>query len=158
MIRTLLATGLLTLSMFAIPAFAEESETVLAGSSNAAYEEVLEEATMAEITLPPVVEQIIQAPEPIYLGTYKLTAYCSCSKCCGKWGGKRTSSGTIPTVGRTVGCNSLPAGTRILINGHEYTVEDTGNMRNNVIDIYMGSHQAARNFGVQHNVPVFMIP
>lgn len=85
-----------------------------------------------------------------YLGTYKLTAYCNCSKCCGKWAGRNTASGTVPTAGRTVACNSLSFGTKININGHIYTVEDTGNMADNVIDIYFNSHAAALDFGVKY--------
>lgn len=85
-----------------------------------------------------------------YLGNYKLTAYCNCSKCCGKWAGGNTASGTVPTVGRTVACNSLPFGTKLNINGHIYTVEDTGNMADNVIDIYFDSHSSALQFGVQY--------
>lgn len=97
----------------------------------------------------------IDKQEPIsnkgtYLGNYKLTAYCSCSKCCGKWAGGNTASGAQPTVGRTVACNSLPFGTKININGHIYTVEDTGNMTDNVIDIYFDSHSSALEFGVQY--------
>lgn len=85
-----------------------------------------------------------------YLGYFKLTAYCGCSRCCGSNGGRVTSSGTIPTAGRTVGCNGIAAGTHININGHSYIVEDTGNTANNVIDIYMNSHQEALNFGVKY--------
>lgn len=86
-----------------------------------------------------------------HLGKYKLTAYCSCSSCCGKWSQyKKTASGTTPKEGRTVACNSLPAGSRISIGGHEYIVEDTGNMKDNVIDIYMDSHSSALEFGVKH--------
>lgn len=85
-----------------------------------------------------------------YLGNYKLTAYCNCSKCCGKWAGGNTASGTVPTAGRTVACNSLPFGTKLNINGHIYTVEDTGNMADNVIDIYFDSHSSALQFGVQY--------
>lgn len=84
------------------------------------------------------------------IGTYKLTAYCPCSKCCGKWAGGNTSSGTIPTQGRTVACNTLPAGTKVNINGHDYIVEDTGSMKGNVVDIFFNSHQEALNFGVQY--------
>lgn len=90
-----------------------------------------------------------------FLGKYKITAYCSCSICCGKNGGKITSSGTIPTVGRTVGCNSLPAGTEIIIDKHKYIVEDTGNVPDNVIDIYMESHEAALARGTRYNVSVY---
>lgn len=85
-----------------------------------------------------------------YLGSYQLTAYCNCSKCCGKWAGGNTASGTTPTAGRTVACNSIPFGTKLLINGHTYTVEDTGNMADNVIDIYFNSHEAALQFGRQY--------
>ena len=87
----------------------------------------------------------------VSIGDYKLTAYCSCEKCCGKWSQfNKTASGTTPQQGRTVACNSLEFGTKIVINGSVYTVEDTGNMGTNVIDIYFNSHEAALNFGVQY--------
>ena len=80
------------------------------------------------------------------IGTYKLTAYCPCSKCCGKSNGI-TASGTKATQGRTVACNSLAIGTKININGHDYIVEDRGTSH---IDIFFNSHQAALKFGVQY--------
>lgn len=83
------------------------------------------------------------------LGTYKLTAYCNCSKCCGKWAGGPTKSGAMPVAGTTVACNTLAMGTRISINGHEYTVQDTGHLADNQIDVYFDSHSAALEFGVQ---------
>lgn len=92
----------------------------------------------------------------ISLGTYTLTAYCSCTKCCGKWSGGPTASGTTPTQGRTVACNSLSFGTKISINGNIYTVEDTGNMSDNVIDIYFNSHSEALQFGRQ-KAEVFLV-
>ena len=36
-----------------------------------------------------------------YLGKYKLTAYCGCKKCSGKWGA-RTASGKKAKQGRTI--------------------------------------------------------
>lgn len=90
------------------------------------------------------------------LGVYSLTAYCNCSKCCGKWAGGATASGTTPTQGRTVACNSLPFGTKISINGNIYTVEDTGNMADNVIDIYFNSHSEALQFG-RRSAEVFLV-
>ena len=83
-----------------------------------------------------------------YLGTYSLTAYCACANCCGKSDGI-TASGTQATAGRTVACNSLPMGTVISINGHQYVVEDTGGMGGNVIDIFFDNHEEALNFGRQ---------
>ena len=81
-----------------------------------------------------------------YLGKFTLTAYCSCSKCCGKWAGGNTSSGTRPTPGRTVAMGGIPFGTKLLINGHVYTVEDRGTPYGHV-DIFFGSHGSALNFG-----------
>ena len=87
----------------------------------------------------------------VNIGEYKLTAYCSCERCCGKWSQfNKTASGTTPQQGRTVACNSLDFGTEIIINGEKYIVEDTGNMGNNIIDIYFNSHEAALIFGVQY--------
>lgn len=82
------------------------------------------------------------------LGTYKLTAYCSCSKCCGKSDGI-TASGTKATAGRTVAAKGIPSGTKLMINGETYIVEDRG-VGSGVIDIYFDSHSEALSFGVQY--------
>lgn len=87
---------------------------------------------------------------------FQLTAYCSfCNS------GSKTSSGTYPSAGRTVACNSLPLGTRIYIEGYgEYVVEDRGGMGGNVIDIYMGDQpndDACNAFGRKHGVTVYVI-
>lgn len=83
--------------------------------------------------------------------TYKITAYCSCSKCCGKTTG-RTASGTKATAGRTVAASSKFAfGTKLNIGGHIYTVEDRGGAINgNRIDIYVNSHAQALQWGVKY--------
>lgn len=88
---------------------------------------------------------------------YKITAYCSCSKCCGKSTG-RTASGTKATAGRTVAASSKFAfGTKLNINGHIYTVEDRGGAINgNKIDIYVNSHAAALAWGVRY-LPVSQV-
>lgn len=86
------------------------------------------------------------------LGTYKITAYCPCAHCCGKETGI-TASGTKATAGRTIAADTsvLPFGTKVVINGHTYTVEDRGGaIKSNKIDIYFNSHQEALNFGVQY--------
>lgn len=83
-----------------------------------------------------------------YLGDFTLTAYCSCSICCGSWSGGGTASGTAPAAGRTVAMGGVPFGTKLLINGNVYTVEDRGTGYGHV-DIYMNSHSAALQFGSQ---------
>lgn len=83
--------------------------------------------------------------------TYKITAYCSCSKCCGKTTGI-TASGTTATAGRTVAASSQFAfGTKLNIGGHIYTVEDRGGAINgNRIDIFVSSHAEALQWGVKY--------
>ena len=91
-----------------------------------------------------------------YLGKYKLTYYCSCSKCCGKSDGI-TASGKKAQEGITVASNSIPLGTKISIDGHVYEVQDRGGMASNVIDVFVSSHQKALNLGVKYNVPVYKV-
>lgn len=109
-------------------------------------------------------ETITEQPEYINLGEFRLTAYCGCKKCCGKWGENRpvdengklivkTANGTVAIEGITVAADIdlLPYGTRIWIDGHEYTVQDCGSAINgNQIDVYFESHQEALEFGVQY--------
>ena len=88
---------------------------------------------------------------------YKITAYCSCSKCCGKSTGY-TASGTKATAGRTVAASGKFAfGTKLNINGHIYTVEDRGGAINgNKIDIFVSSHSEALAWGVRY-LPVSVV-
>lgn len=88
---------------------------------------------------------------------YKITAYCPCSKCCGKSTG-RTASGTKATAGRTVAASGKFAfGTKLNIGGHVYTVEDRGGAINgNKIDIFVNSHAEALQWGVRY-LPVSVV-
>ena len=95
--------------------------------------------------------------------TVKVTAYCSCVKCCGVWSKDHpsrqgtdyeqyTTSGTIPVAGRTVAVDPdiIPLGSKILIDGHEYIAEDTGSgVKGNHIVIYFDSHEEALEWGVK---------
>ena len=82
---------------------------------------------------------------------FKVTAYCSCAKCCGKATG-RTAAGTKATAGHTVAASGQFAfGTKLIINGQQYTVEDRGGaIQGNRIDIYMNSHAEAVAWGVRY--------
>ena len=86
--------------------------------------------------------------ERTYLGNFKLTAYCHCAACNGS-SGQPTASGRMPSAGRTVAMGGVDFGTRLSINGHIYTVEDTGTPYGHV-DIFMDSHSEAEDFGVQY--------
>ena len=88
---------------------------------------------------------------------YKITAYCSCAKCCGKTTGI-TASGTKATAGRTIAAPARFAfGTKLSLNGKVYTVEDRGGAINgNRIDLYVNSHAEALAWGVRY-LPVSVV-
>lgn len=103
----------------------------------------------------------IPASEPascddVFLGEYTLTAYCPCTRCCGKDDGI-TATGTLAAEGRTIAVDPrvIPYGSRVLLifpNGtqHTYIAEDCGSgVTGNHIDVFFSDHQAARVFGVQ---------
>lgn len=84
----------------------------------------------------------VEAAELRSLGKFKITWYCPCRRCSGKWG-YQTSSGARCTEGRTVAVDKrvIKEGTHLLINGHEYIAEDTGGgVRGKHIDIFNESH------------------
>lgn len=83
------------------------------------------------------------------VGRYRMSHFCPCRKCNGSNAG-RTASGAPMSVGRTVATGrEFPFGTRLLINGTIYTVEDRG-VPNGCIDILVGSHAEANRRGLFH--------
>lgn len=98
-------------------------------------------------------------PELISLGEYRLTAYCSCSSCCGVWAENRPdgivygASGQELKGGYSVAVDTsvIPYGTVLVINGQEYEAMDCGGAVNgNHIDIYFSNHEEAVAFGLQY--------
>lgn len=95
----------------------------------------------------------------VSLGKFKLTAYCSCSKCCGKWAGSPMASGVMPKANHTIAVDTsvIPFGTKVMINGKTYVAEDTGSaIKGNKIDVFFDSHSKALNFGVRY-AEVFVV-
>lgn len=87
----------------------------------------------------------------IPLGSFRLTAYCPCRSCSGRWG-RHTSSGAVASSGRTVAVDPsvIPIGSRLYINGTVYTAEDIGGgVRGRHIDIFFDTHGQTRAFGSQ---------
>ncbi len=86
---------------------------------------------------------------------FNTSAYCSCSKCCGKTNGI-TASGSKATSWYTIAAGKgYKLGTVIYIpafankpNGGWFVVQDRGGaISNSKIDVYMGSHSEALQFG-----------
>ena len=87
------------------------------------------------------------------LGDVVTSGYCSCSICCGRWAGGPTASGAMPTADHTLAVDAsdpfVPLGTKIIMNGTEYVVEDTGNLERYGVqfDVYFADHEDALQWG-----------
>lgn len=115
-------------------------------------------------TEPVVTEPEKQEPELISLGRFKLTAYCGCRKCCGKYADNRPvdENGNVIVTGSigvrleagisiAVDPRVIPYYSQVVINGHTYTAHDTGgNIKGNRIDVYFDDHDEAWDFGTQY--------
>ena len=94
-----------------------------------------------------------------YLGKYKLTAYCGCKKCSGKWG-TRTASGKKAKQGRTIAVDrkKIKLGTKVKINGKTYVAEDVGGgVKGKHIDVFFKSHKQTKKFGKKTGVKVYKV-
>lgn len=119
---------------------------------------------IVEETKPVATEPEKQEPELISLGRFKLTAYCGCRKCCGKYADNRPvdENGEVIVTGSigvrlyagvsiAVDPRVIPYHTQVVINGHTYTAHDTGgNIKGNRIDVYFDDHDEAWDFGTQY--------
>jgi len=97
------------------------------------------------------------------VSTFNTSAYCSCVSCCGKSNGI-TSSGAKASSWYTIAAGkAYPIGTVIYIpyfknkpNGGWFVVQDRGGaISSNRIDVYMGSHRQALQFG-RHNLTCYV--
>lgn len=93
-----------------------------------------------------------------YLGDFRITYYCNCPKCCGKWS-TMTASGATTVEGVTCAADpSIPFGTKLLINDHIYTVQDRGGaIKGKHIDIYIEGHDRALS-QTYLSGPVYKVP
>lgn len=130
--------------------------------------------TEAPVERHPVTDEVVATepaayegfiPEVTPLGRFKITHYCSCEKCCGKWalnrpdGVVKTASGADAKAGRTIAVDTsiIPFGTEVVVrydDGSEavYVAEDTGSaVMGKHIDVYLGDdHDAAWNAGLKY--------
>ena len=78
-----------------------------------------------------------------------VTAYCACKLCCGPNAHNITADGHKPVQGITIAASRrIPFGSKIVIAGHTYTVQDRLARRyDNRIDIFFNNHRDALRFG-----------
>ena len=94
-----------------------------------------------------------------YIGYFKITVYCACSICCGKYAANRPVDANgnvivkgaagrvlIPHYSIAVDPKVIPLGKTVTFNGKTYRADDTGGLvKGNVIDIYSGTDHAEAN-------------
>ena len=89
------------------------------------------------------------------LGNVVTSGYCNCALCSGPWAGGPTASGVMPTADHTIAVDrhnpAVPMGTKVVMNGIEYTVEDTGSFAQYGVDfdVYYDEHNRAQAHGHQ---------
>lgn len=87
------------------------------------------------------------------LGEVWATAYCPCSICCGPFANGITASGKTARAKHTIAVDAynpiVPMGTKVIIEGIEYTVEDTGDLNRygNDFDIFYAHHEDCTQWG-----------
>ena len=93
--------------------------------------------------------------QPIY-SNYRVTAYCLCEKCCGKWSKvypRRTANGHIIQPGDkfVAADKSIPFGTKLDIPGYGIVqvLDRGGAIKGNRLDVFFPTHQEALNWGVK---------
>ena len=90
---------------------------------------------------------------------FKVTAYCSCEKCCGVWAINRPEGKVYGAAGKeliagysvAVDRDLYEFGTKFVDkDGNEYEAADVGGaVKGNHLDLYMNDHQEALNWGVK---------
>lgn len=136
-----------------------ETTTIVATSTTAppTTKKVTEKQTTTQSTTEKKSEAITTEQSKL-IGRFKITVYCACSKCCGKYGVGRPvdkngnpivygASGRvlIPKYSIAVDPKIISLGKEVVFNGKTYRADDTGgSVKGNVIDIYAGtSHNEA---------------
>ena len=87
----------------------------------------------------------------------KVTAYCPCRKCCGRYSGGRTASGHTIRQGDTfVAADGMHLfGTEMVVPGYNDSrpvevLDRGGAIRGNRLDVFFNSHHKAKQWGVKY--------
>lgn len=97
------------------------------------------------------------APAEFRVRRMRVTAYCPCPKCCGRWADGVTTSGRPVTAngGRFVAADkALPLGTLLVVPGYADgkpvpVLDRGGAIRGRRLDVFFPTHQQARRWGVR---------
>ena len=114
--------------------------------------QIIQELTIEIKSEPQAIKTI--EDNKIYLGKFKITHYCACTKCCGKNAQGITASGKRVEENKTIAVDPkvIKLGSQVYIDGYGYMeAQDTGSaIKGNIIDVYVADHQEALNLGVKY--------
>ena len=85
---------------------------------------------------------------------WRVTAYCPCARCCGKFSDGITASGTKADHPLVAAPPEIPFGTMVLVPGYAcdgwVPVEDRGGaIKGRRLDVFFGTHDEALEWGVR---------
>ena len=95
-----------------------------------------------------------------YIGKFRITFYCACRKCNGKWYGYPAKNGEPLKEGYTIAVdpNVIPLNSYVEIYGRKFKACDTGAaIKGNRIDIFIDDHEKCYELGVKENVEVYLL-
>jgi 3D (Asp-Asp-Asp) domain-containing protein len=153
----LIITGIIAFSAFA------------AGLIPSGRQPIITAAAVAEVNNAPglLLEGAAASTDRVAVPVFKITAYCPCAKCCGKWTNvypRRTASGHRIRPGDKfcAADKSIPFGTMIIIPGYNDglpvpVLDRGGAITGDRLDVYFDSHKEAVQWGTQYLVPNFKI-
>lgn len=121
---------------------------------------VLEPETAELVVSDPPQENIdISEKEMFTIHGVRITYYCPCSKCCGKWADGITSTGVTARAEHTIAVDPglIPYGSTVRIGDRDYVAEDTG-VSGTSIDIFVEDHKEALNRGLYYTDVVVTLP
>lgn len=121
--------------------------------------------TIAQLPLEPTAgQEPLHLPAAPLIKKMRVTAYCSCQKCCGKWAKfKTTASGHKINEGDVFAAadRAIPFGTEIIVPGYAcnlavQVLDRGGAIKGDRIDIYFDTHDEALEWGVRElDVTIF---
>lgn len=126
-----------------------------------AFEPIKAETDCFEVPCPEVTpDDFYSSVENVtnHSAVFKVTHYCGCSKCCGKYSGGSESVAYGASGKRLEALVSVAVDPSVIslgtvlhdAEGKLYRAEDTGSgIKGNRIDLFVGNHQEALNMGVR---------
>lgn len=172
--KILTIIGLLIILITVTHSFRPKESVVVTEMSGEIVSEPIDIVTSNEV----METKELEVAEPINIGnatinetttttTYRVSAYCSCEICCGKWALNRPlDSNGLPIVNGASGdvlikgvsvASPLPFGTKIALEDygtvivHDRTASEiVDKYGRNILDLYFNNHQEAKNWGVRY--------